>query len=127
MNEYSSEERNREEVLDTLLKCTRLVGESSQGFAYRILKLVGLSYSALDADTKNTIAKNSFVKGLSTEIEVAFQSISTVRTMYELSDENTHLEIAGVHSGNEVKVASVEIAIPVPDLIEKITKWIIEN
>ena len=87
LKEYSREERNREEALDALLKL-RLVGQSSQGFAYRILKLVGLSYSTLDAATKNTIAKDYFVKGLSTELQVALKSVSTFSTMdlNQLSD-----------------------------------------
>ena len=127
LKEYSREERNREEALDALLKCSRLVGESSQGFAYRILKLVGLSYSSLDAATKNIIAKDYFVKGLSTDLQVALKSVSTFSTMTlnQLSDETTRLEIAGVRSGNAEKVTSVETVVPVPDLIKKITESVI--
>ena len=76
LKEFCREERNHEEALSASMKGCRLPTETPQRFAYHILKLVGLAYSTLDANTQNTIARDYFMKGLSTELQVAIKSIT---------------------------------------------------
>ena len=94
LKEYSREERNREEALHKLMRCVRLPNESPQRLAYRLLYLIGLAYGTLNDASKNTIAKDFFVKALSTDLQVALKSIASYKaaSLCQLSDKTTRLE-----------------------------------
>ena len=113
LKEFCREERNREEALEALMNGKREHGESAQRFAYRILRLVGLAYSTLSDATKQTIAKVFYVKELSKELQIALKSTAdfTNKTLNQLSDKSTRLEIAGVKSeGIKTECAEVKQA-----------------
>ena len=128
LKEFCREERNRDETLDALMSSVRSPTESPQRFAYKLLRLVGLAYSTLDDNTKKTIAKDYYVKGLSKELQVVLKSMPnfSTRNINELSDETTRLQIAGVKSETALKVANVELY-DRDELIDKITKNVVEQ
>ena len=129
LKEYSREERNREEALHSLMNCARSPGESPQRLAYKILHLVGLAYGSLQDATKNTIAKDFFVKALSKELQVALKSVANYSTMNlnQLSDETTRLEIAGVNNGvTNSKINAVTSDNEV-DIVERISENVMEK
>ena len=105
----------------------RQPGESTQRFAYRILRLVGLAYSALSNDIKQTIAKDFYVKGLSKDLQVTLKSTANfaTSTLNQLSDESTRLEIAGVKS-ECVKIECAEVNIE-EEMVNRITENVIEK
>ncbi len=132
LNEFCREERNREEALNALMHTVRKSGETPQAFSYRILKLTQLAYASIAANTQNSIAKDYFMKGLSSELQVAIKSVTGFKdkTLQQACDEATRLEIAGVGSSgpspHATSVASVETASQ-PDLVEQITSGVIER
>ena len=132
LNEFCREERNREEALNALMHTMRKSGETPQAFSYRILKLTQLAYSSIAANIQNSIAKDYFMKGLSSELQVAIKSVTGFKekTLQQACDEATRLEIAGVGSSGSVPqaptVATVETPSQ-PDLVEQITAGVIER
>lgn len=128
LKEFCREERNREEALNALMQASRKTGETTQAFSYRILKLVQLAYSSLDAGIQNTIARDYFMKGLSSDLQVAVKSVADFKdkTLQLLSDEATRLEIAGVGSSKPESVATVG-GTSETDWVEKITAGVLEK
>ena len=59
LKEFCREGRNRDETLDAIMHGKHQPGESTQRYAYRILRLVGLAYSTMDGIIKGTIAKKN--------------------------------------------------------------------
>ena len=127
LKEFCREERNREEALQALMCSKRQPGESTKRFAYRILRLVGLAYSSLDANTKQMSAKDFYVKGLSRDLQVALKSTANFanQTLNALSDESTRLEIAGVKS-EAIKFECAELRTE-EEIVSKVTKNVIDQ
>ena len=126
--EFCREERNREEALNALMSASRQSGDTPQAYAYKVVKWVQLAYSSLDDATQGTIAKDYFLKGLSSELQVAIKSIDKFadKTIAELSDEATRLEIAGVGVGVRSTIAGIATTSET-DLVERITAGVIEK
>ena len=114
-NEFSREQRNREEALDLLLKRRRLSGESAETYAYKILELVKLAYSSFSADIQSTIAKDYYVKGLTKEMQVALKTIPdfATKTLNQLATETSRLSIAGIGKDAQMTVNVVHDEMPI--------------
>ena len=98
--EFEKGKRNREEALSELANRPRREGESTQNYAYKLLELVKLAYPSFDNKTLEAIAKDYFVKGLHSDMQVALKSLekfsdAEIRT---IADETTRLELAGIRS-----------------------------
>ena len=128
LKEFCREERNREEALHALMQASRQPAETPQAYSYKITKLVQLAYESLDVATQGTIAKDYFLKGLCSELQVAIKSVANFKdkTLAELSDEATRLEIAGVGPPAQDTVAAIAPT-PEADLVEKITAGVIKK
>ena len=111
LKEFSCEERNREAALHSLMTSIRIKDESAQAFAYKILRLVQLAYATLGEATRKTIAKDYFVKGLSTNLQVALKFSTTFAQMdiNAVADETTRLEIAGINPFNPERKECVSV------------------
>ena len=127
LKEFSREERNREEALNSLMNSARMDAETPQSFAYRLLKLVKLAYSNLDNDSQKTIGMDYYIRGVSKELQIALKSLSNFSSMdvHRLSDETTRLEIAGVKA--ECKIQAVHIEEAHEETLNKITKNVLEK
>ena len=92
--------RNREVAVKELQHKQRLPTESAEVFAYRILQLVNYAYPTFGADTIQALAKDYFVKGLHTNLQRELKKDATfsTKTLKQLSERVTCLEIAGVNS-----------------------------
>ena len=108
LEEFSCEERNREAALHSLMTSIRIKDESAQAFAYKILRLVQLAYATFGEATRKTIAKDYFVKGLSTNLQVASTTFAQM-DINAVTDETTRLEIAGINPFNPERKECVSV------------------
>ena len=98
--EFEKGQLNREEAIQELAKRSRAKGESAQTFAYKIVELVKLAYPTIEDDTRGTIAKDCFVRGLHADMQIALKSNEKFSStdIKALATEVTRLEIAGIKS-----------------------------
>ena len=113
--EFEKGQLNREEAIQKLAKRSRAKGESAQTFAYKIVELVKWAYPSIENDTRGTIAKDYFVRGLHTDMQIALKSNEKFSStdIKALATEVTRLEIARIKSsdgacGFTSKVACVD-------------------
>ena len=67
--------QDRELAIHELSNQIRNADESAQTFAYKSQELVTLAYPAFNVNTRNTIAKDYFVKGLYLRMQTALKSL----------------------------------------------------
>ena len=98
--EFEKGQLNWEEAVQELAKRSRAKGESAQTFAYKIVELVKLAYPKIEDDTRGTIAKDYFVRGLHADMQIALKSNEKFSStdIKALATEVTRLEIAGIKS-----------------------------
>ena len=129
LKEFERGRRDREEALSELSKCKREVGESAQNFAYKILELVKLAYPTFESKTQETISRDYFVNGLHVDMQVALKSLQAFenKTLNELADETTRLELAGIQSLSVNKRFSANSVNPISeeDIVESIAVKVI--
>ena len=100
LKEFESGRRNREEAVCTLTKRYRKQGESAHTYAYKIKELVNLAYPDFENAAKSTLAKDQFVRGLHTDMQMALKCMDNFKDydITALADHIVRLEIAGIKS-----------------------------
>ena len=116
--EFERGQLNREEALSVLSNRTRDPKESPHTFAYKLTELVKLAYPNFNDETRQTIAKDYFMKGVYPDMQVALKSRATFANddITTLASETVRLALAGVKSyattlGNSSVCSKVELAI----------------
>ena len=70
MREFELGNQDREIAIQQLASCTRQHHESPRTFAFKIQELVKLAYPTFNDETRQTIAKDYFVKGLHQKMQI---------------------------------------------------------
>ena len=109
---------NREEALSVLSSRRRGPKESPLTFAHKLTELVKLAYPSFDNGTRQTIAKDYFMKGVYPDMQVALKSRATFADddITTLAEETVRLALAGVksyasHVGKDSLCSNVESTI----------------
>ena len=100
LKEFEKGQLNREEAIQELDERKRLPGESPLTYAHKVKELVKLAYPSFPDATRLSIAKDYFVRGLYTDMQLALKTTATFSTnsIDQLADEVSRLELAGVKS-----------------------------
>ena len=80
LKEFQRGNRDREEALAELSARSRRKGEPAQTFAFKIAELVKLAYPTFSNATREVIAKDYFIKGLHSNMQLAVKSIENFAT-----------------------------------------------
>ena len=101
LSSFDHAKRNREVAIEQLRHRIRLPDEKEEIFAHKILELVKYAYPKFDDDAKNSLAKDHYVKGLQPDIQKELRRMTDFenKTLTELVEQTTYLEIAGANSG----------------------------
>lgn len=135
LKEFERGNLDREEAINQLAARKNYEEESPQTFAYKILELVKLAYPSFDETTRNTIAKDYFVKGVHPKMQVALKSLPdfTSADINVLAEETVRLKTAGIQSfvsTNPVKSNDHCMAvnsIDLDSLVDSITDKVVEK
>ena len=100
LKEFERGQLNRVEAICTLATRVRKPGESAHTYAYKLLELIKLAYPDFNSQTRSTIAKDYFVRGLHRDMQTALKSMEKFEScdINALADEVTRLQIAGIKS-----------------------------
>ena len=98
LKEFERGQLNREEAITKLDQRKRLAGESAETYGFKIIELVKLAYPTFADDVRKSLAKDCFVRGLSSEMQLAVKSVQDFATMdiKGVIKETVRLELAGV-------------------------------
>ena len=98
--EFEKGHANREEALFTLSNRVRNPNESAYTYAYKLKELVKLAYPSFDSSTRAVIAKDCFVRGLHSDMQLALKSMEKFANcdIDSLAEETTRLQLAGITS-----------------------------
>ena len=98
--EFEKGHANREEALFTLSNRVRNPNESAYTYAYKLKELVKLAYPSFDSSTCAVIAKDCFVRGLHSDMQLALKSMEKFANcdIDSLAEETTRLQLAGITS-----------------------------
>ena len=107
LKEFEKGQLNREEAIQELDKRRRLPDESPQTYAHKVKELVKLAYPSFADEIRKSIAKDYFVRGLYHDMQLAIKSTESfaTKTVDQISDGVSRLELAGVKSSKTVKVS----------------------
>ena len=127
LKEFERGQLNREEAISELDSRKRLVDESAETFAYKVIELVKLAYPLFAADAQDSLAKDYFVRGLASDVQVSLKSVSNCSTLdtRATAKETVRLELAGVgvkkSSNSATEVNSCD------DMVEKISDRVLQK
>lgn len=112
LKEFEKGQLNREEAMFELSNRSRKHGESAHTYAYKLLELVKLAYPTFNDETRATLAKDYFVRGLHPQMQTALKSMEKFSTsdIKALASETTRLQLAGVKSNIEIRTLVNEIS-----------------
>jgi hypothetical protein len=138
LKEFKPGQQDREEAIVQLQKRCRQVEEPTLTFAYKLLELVKLAYPDFNENTRGTIAKDYYVKGLHLDMQIALKSLANFATsnINDLAKETTRLQLAGINSFPEGKnymhsshatVNSVNDSVDNTSLVESIVNKVIDK
>ena len=104
-NAFEKGKLNREIDINELNNRKRQPNESAMTYCYKILQLVNLAYPTFNEDTRQTIAKDYFMRGVHPKMQSALKSQLTFAeaNIKELAGETTRLQLAGVTSFADIK------------------------
>ena len=121
MKEFERGQLNREEAISELDRRKRASGESAETFAYKVIELVKLAYPSFADDVRMSLAKDFFVRGLSSAMQVAVKSNKEFSTMdvKALATETVRLELAGVGGTKAPAEASINSCDEMVDAIAR--------
>ena len=128
MREFELGNQDREIAIQELASRTRQHDESPQTFAFKIQELVKLAYPTFDDETRQTIAKDYFVKGLHQKMQISLKALPKFSTaaLNDLAKETTRLQIAGIQS-----LASNQqghcMSVNTEDLVDSIADKVLEK
>ena len=127
LKEFERGQLNREEAISELDSRKRLADESAETFVYKVIELVKLAYPSFAAAARNSLAKDYFVRGLSSDLQVALKSVAGYAALdaKATAKEAVRLELAGVggkkSSAGETEVNSCD------DMVEKIADRVLQK
>ena len=100
MKEFELGNQDREIAVHELSSRARHHYESPQTFAFKIQELTKLAYPTFDDESRQTVAKDYFVKELHQKMEIALKSLTNLSTasLDDLAKETTRLQITGIES-----------------------------
>ena len=100
LKEFQRGNQDRDVAIHELSSRSRLPQETPQTFAYKLIELVKLAYPDFADNVQLTIAKDFFIKGVHSEMQVALKSLSHFKDcdINTLAKETVRLELAGVKS-----------------------------
>ena len=98
LKEFERGQLNREEAITELDQRKRLPKESADTYAFKVIELVKLAYPTFQDDVRQSLAKDYFVRGLSSELQLAVKSVQgfTGMDVKGVAQEAVRLELAGV-------------------------------
>ena len=128
LKEFEKGKLDREIAVHELNSRRRKPDESAKTFAYKIIELVKLAYPSFDDNTRKTIAKDYFLKGLHPKMQIALKSLPNFNDadVDKLTTETMRLQLAGIDSfasENTQKCMSVES----PSMVDQIADKVIEK
>ena len=96
--EFIRAERDRETAIHDLSQRQWRTGESPAAFAYELSRLTKLVYPEFGDLAQQTIARDTFIKGLPSEIQVELRKDTSTNTksVQDLAAEVVRLQLAGV-------------------------------
>ena len=100
--EFERGQLNREEALHILSTRVHRTNESPDTYAHKLTELVKLAYPTFTDDVRGTIAKDYFMKGIHSDMQVALKSRASFSTdnISTLASETVRLALAGVKSNS---------------------------
>ena len=126
LKEFERGQLNREEAISELDERKRANGESVETFAYKVMELVKLAYPTFSDDVRSSLAKDFFVRGLSSELQVALKSNKEFSSMdvKSLATETVRLELAGIGS---TKIPSVSAIGSNDEIVDAIAEKVLQR
>ena len=126
LKEFERGQLNREEAIAELDGRKRLPKESADTYAFKIIELVKLAYPTFADAVRQSLAKDYFVRGLSSELRLAVKSVQDFADMdvKRVAQEAVRLELAGVGS---TKPAAPEAINACDDMYEAIADKVIQK
>ena len=88
LREFERGKQDRELAIHELTNRMRNADESAETFAYTIQELVALAYPTFDVETRNTISKDYFVKGLNSKMQIALKSLPDFNSAKSLQQDH---------------------------------------
>ena len=137
LEEFEKGQLNREEAIFELSNRPRKQGESPHTYAYKLIELVKLAYPTFNDETRATLAKDYFVRGLHPQMQIALKSMEKFATndIQALAEETTRLQLAGVNSNmgisssvNEISANTNKGSREIPDdIVDAITDKVVDK
>ena len=126
LKEFERGQLNREEAITELDQRKRLAGESAETYGFKIIELVKLAYPTFADDVRKSLAKDCFVRGLSSEMQLAVKSVQDFATMdiKGVIKETVRLELAGV--GEKKPTASTAVN-ACDDMVDAIAEKVLQR
>ncbi len=128
LKEFENGNLDREAAIVELNNRRRKSDESAQTFAYKIFALVKLAYPSFNDDTRKTIAKDYYLKGVHPKMQIALKSLPsfTDADIDKLASETMRLQLAGIDSfvSNKVKEC---MSVDSPAVVDAIAEKVIEK
>lgn len=129
--EFVRGERDRDVAMTELGERKWRERESAAAFAHDVMRLTTLAYPDFPQEARETIQRDNFIKGLTPAMRVAIRSekANATKTVQDLAEEVTRLEIAGVSrapstSARVAQTAAVKDDKETTDLVERITELV---
>ena len=126
LKEFERGQLNREEAITELDGRKRLAGESAETFAHKIIELIKLAYPSFADGVRQSLAKDYYVRGLSSELQLAVKSIQgfTDLDIKAVATETVRLELAGVGAPKSSSACAVNSS---DDMVDAIAARVIER
>lgn len=101
LKHFDRAKRNREVAIEELMNRKRLPNEKAELFGNKILELVKYAYPKLNDAAIKTLTKDYYVKGLHSDLqrELRKETGFEDKSLKDLTEQTTYLEIAGINSG----------------------------
>ncbi len=96
--EFERGRQDRDTAIFELNNHKRKPDESYQTFAFKIIELIKLAYPTFDDNTRKTIAKDYFIKGLHSKMQIALKALPHFEkaNIDILTTEANRLQLAGI-------------------------------
>ena len=129
LKEFERGNLDRETAIVELSSRRRKSDESPQTFAYKIIELVKLAYPPFDDNTRKTIAKDYYLKGLHPKMQIALKSLPSFNDadVDKLTSETMRLQLAGIDSFASENNQKCMMSVEGPSMVDEIAAKVIEK
>ena len=129
LKEFERGNLDRETAIVELSSRRRKSDESPQTFAYKIIELVKLAYPSFDDNTRKTIAKDYYLKGLHPKMQIALKSLPSFNDadVDKLTSETMRLQLAGIDSFASENNQKCMVSVEGPSMVDEIAEKVIER